>query len=208
MRAPSSFHSRTASPRALIASRRSAARVGEHRLHRAEESECITREPRLAFCQHRSGNHGEVAGEHHRPAEPVGGNCRGPGHGLQHDAFGAPWRTSPVRSASRKSCSAAVARASSSPSNWCRSAPERGPRSPFSAVNRASTSASDNAAVTAAGRAPAAVVQPMPRRPCRGQPTRKPMAMGISAPSSRASSPCAARSSRAAREWLPPPPKW
>ena len=87
----------------------------------------------------------------------------------------APWRSSPRRSRPRSCPSGSVARANSPVSTAWRSATDPGPVMPSIVVTARSTSATvrvgSAAGVTSTLRTDA---QPMPTRPCRGRPTRKP----------------------------------
>jgi hypothetical protein len=100
----------------------------------------------------------------------------------------APWRSSPRRSRLRSCPSGSVARANSPVSTAWRSATDPGPVMPSMVVTARSTSATVSvgsaAGVTSTLRTEA---QPMPTRPCRGRPTRKPTAASTSDGSRRRS---------------------
>ena len=101
----------------------------------------------------------------------------------------APCLNSPTRSRRRNSCSSAVARPSSSPSNCRRRAWEPGPvmagmRPMASSTSRTSRSGSTAGGVFTAHRE----APPTPTRPWRGAPERKPTTISISSGSASASS--------------------
>ena len=83
----------------------------------------------------------------------------------------APWRTSPVSSRMRKSCSPDVALSNRLPNNSFRRLTEPAPEVTASSSSRLSTSATVHVGLAAAcARAPESVRQPIPSRPCSVSP--------------------------------------
>src|SRR5438132_8950294 len=99
----------------------------------------------------------------------------------------APCRSSPKIRRIRKSCSSRVARTNRSRRIWLRAAAEPGPPAAPTRSNAASTWArsKDGEAAGSPPRAAATADAPTPRRPCRGDPLRNPIATSISSGSSR-----------------------